>query len=96
MALNVLVRPLLRRHVLSEHSVRLIYDRVVNSDPLWERLAVDGIELICPHRKVGKPPLQDVRLQLLKKKSGRRRAGRNQLRTSDSSPDFMWAGESSS
>ena len=30
--------------------VRLIYDRAADSDPLRERLAKHGIELICPHR----------------------------------------------
>ncbi len=30
---------------------RLIYDRAADSDPLRERLARRGIELICPHRK---------------------------------------------
>jgi transposase len=30
---------------------RLIYDRAADSDPLRARLAENGIELICPHRK---------------------------------------------
>jgi transposase len=30
---------------------RLIYDRAADSDPLRSRLAENGIELICPHRK---------------------------------------------
>jgi transposase len=57
-----LIEPLLDRHVLGEHSIRLIYDRAADSDPLRERLATDGIELICPHRKGRKrPPTQDGR-----------------------------------
>jgi transposase len=30
---------------------RLIYDRAADSDPLRERLAARGVELICPHRR---------------------------------------------
>ena len=30
---------------------RLIYDRAGDSDPLRDRLAERGIELICPHRR---------------------------------------------
>ena len=30
---------------------RLIYDRAADSDPLRDRLAKRGIDLICPHRK---------------------------------------------
>jgi len=57
-----LIEPLLDRHVLGEHSIRLVYDRAADSDPLRERLAADGIELICPHRKSRKrPPIQDGR-----------------------------------
>jgi len=42
--------------------VRLIYDRAADSDPLRERLARRGIELICPHRiNRIKPPTQDGR-----------------------------------
>ena len=41
---------------------RLIYDRAADSDPLRERLAERGIDLICPHRENRtKPPLQDRR-----------------------------------
>lgn len=29
----------------------MIYDRAADSDPLRARLAENGIELICPHRK---------------------------------------------
>jgi transposase len=42
--------------------VRLIYDKACDSDPLRQRLAKRGIDLICPHRKNRrKPPLQDGR-----------------------------------
>jgi transposase len=41
---------------------RLIYDRAADSDPLRQRLAARGIELICPHRQNRrKPRLQDGR-----------------------------------
>ena len=35
---------------------RLIYDRAADSDPLRDRLAKRGIDLICPHRKNRKKP----------------------------------------
>jgi len=42
--------------------VRLIYDRAADSDPLRQRLAKRGIELICPHRSNRvKPATQDGR-----------------------------------
>jgi transposase len=57
-----LIEPLLDRHILGEHSIRLVYDRAADSDSLRERLAAEGIELICPHRKNRKrPPIQDGR-----------------------------------
>jgi hypothetical protein len=41
---------------------RLIYDKACEADPLRQRLARRGIELICPHRKNRtRPPLQDGR-----------------------------------
>jgi transposase len=41
---------------------RVIDDRACDSDPLRQRLAKRGIELICPHRRTRvKPPLQDGR-----------------------------------
>ena len=41
---------------------RLIYDRAADSDPLRNRLAERGVELICPHRVNRiKPKLQDGR-----------------------------------
>jgi len=41
---------------------RLLYDGAADSDPLRERLAVRGVELICRHRRNRvKPPTQDGR-----------------------------------
>lgn len=41
---------------------RLLYDGAADSDPLRERLAECGVELICPHRRNRvKPPTQDGR-----------------------------------
>lgn len=41
---------------------RLLYDGAADSDPLRERLAARGVDLICPHRKNRvKPPTQDGR-----------------------------------
>ena len=41
---------------------RLLYDGAADSDPLRERLAERGIDLICPHRKNRtKPATQDGR-----------------------------------
>ncbi len=41
---------------------RVIYDQACDSDPLRQRLAQRGIELMCPHRRHRvKPPLQDGR-----------------------------------
>ncbi|QDT70029.1 Transposase DDE domain protein [Planctomycetes bacterium MalM25] len=41
---------------------RLIYDKAADSDPLRERLAERGVELICPHRKNRvRKPTQDGR-----------------------------------
>jgi transposase len=57
-----LIEPLLDRHVLGEHSMRLLYDRAADCDALRNRLAADGIELICPHRKSRqRPRIQDGR-----------------------------------
>ena len=57
-----LIEPLLDRHVLGQHSIRLVDNRAADSDPLRERLAADGIELICLHRRSRKrPPIQDGR-----------------------------------
>ena len=46
-----LIEPLIDQAVTSHVPSRLIYDRAADSDPLRERLAERGIELICPHRK---------------------------------------------
>ena len=46
-----LIEPLLDNHILDQHAPRLIYDRAADSDPLRDRLAQDGIQLISPHRK---------------------------------------------
>ena len=46
-----LIEPLLEASVLPRKPRRLIYDLAADSDPLRERLAHRGIELICPHRK---------------------------------------------
>lgn len=41
---------------------RLLYDGAADSDPLRERLAEQGVDLICPHRRNRvKPPTQDGR-----------------------------------
>jgi len=39
-----------------KNPTRLIYDKAADSDPLRDRLAKRGIELICPHRKNRKKP----------------------------------------
>ena len=42
---------------------RLIGDRAYDSDPLDQRLAAQGIEMIAPHRSNrSKPPTQDARV----------------------------------
>jgi transposase len=57
-----LIEPLLEQRVLPKKPRRLIYDPAGDSDPLRERLARRGIELVCPHRKNRKkPPTQDGR-----------------------------------
>jgi transposase len=57
-----LIEPLLDRRILRRRPKRLIYDRAADSDPLRERLAHRGIELICPHRRGRKrPKTQDGR-----------------------------------
>jgi transposase len=45
-----------------KNPTRLIYDKAADSDPLRDRLAKRGIELICPHRvNRTKPKRQDGR-----------------------------------
>ena len=57
-----LIESLLVRRRLRRRPKRLIYDRAADSDPLRQRLARRGIDLICPHRKSRRrPPLQDGR-----------------------------------
>jgi len=57
-----LIESLLKHRRLRRPPQRLIYDRAADSDPLRQRLARCGIDLICPHRKNRRrPPLQDGR-----------------------------------
>ena len=57
-----LIEPLLDQAVIPQVPNRLIYDRAADSDPLRERLADRGIELICPHRRGRiRPTTQDGR-----------------------------------
>ena len=57
-----LIEPLLQNRILRRRPERLIYDAAADSDPLRERLARRGIELICPHRRNrSKPATQDGR-----------------------------------
>ena len=59
---STLIEPLLASRQLRRRPERLIYDMAADSDPLRERLAKRGIELICPHRRNRKkPPTQDGR-----------------------------------
>lgn len=46
-----LIESLLEQRVLPRSPERLIYDKAADSDPLRERLAQQGIDLIAPHRK---------------------------------------------
>lgn len=57
-----LIEPLLDQAMAPHVPERLIYDRAADSDPLRERLASRGVELICPHRRGRKrPATQDGR-----------------------------------
>jgi transposase len=57
-----LVEPTLAACALDERPERLIGDKAYDSDPLDERLAGQGIELIAPHRaNRKKPKTQDGR-----------------------------------
>ena len=57
-----LVESLLEQRVIKRTPRRLIYDKAADCDPLRERLARQGIELVCPHRKKRKrKPTQDGR-----------------------------------
>lgn len=46
-----LIEPLLDSAMTTYVPSKLIYDKAADSDPLRERLAERGVELICPHRK---------------------------------------------
>jgi transposase len=57
-----LIEPLIDEAVTPYVPPRLIYDRAADSDPLRQRLASRGIELICPHRRGRvRHPTQDGR-----------------------------------
>jgi len=57
-----LIEPLIDEAVTAHVPQRLIYDRAADSDPLRERLAKRGIELVCPHRRGRvRPATQDGR-----------------------------------
>ena len=46
----------------AEKNHHLVYDRASDSDPLRDRIAKRGIEMICPHRgNRVKPPRQNLR-----------------------------------
>ena len=51
-----LVEPTLAARFLPEPPGRLIGDKAYDSDPLDEQLAVQGIQLIAPHRQNRKKP----------------------------------------
>lgn len=46
-----LIEPLLDSAMTAYVPSKLIYDKAADSDPLRDRLAERGVELICPHRK---------------------------------------------
>ena len=57
-----LIELLLDQAVTGQAPERLIYERAADSDPLRQRLATRGIELICPHRSGRvQPATQDGR-----------------------------------
>ena len=57
-----LIEPLIDAAVTPYVPGRLVYDRAADSDPLRQRLASRGIELICPHRRGRvRPATQDGR-----------------------------------
>ncbi len=56
------IEPLIEHRVTRRKPKRLIYDLAADSDPLRDRLKLQRVELICPHRKNRKrPPTQDGR-----------------------------------
>jgi transposase len=57
-----LIEPLLASRLLRRRVKRLIYDLAADSDPLRDRLAKCGTDLICPHRdNRSRPQRQDRR-----------------------------------
>lgn len=57
-----LIENLIDNRVCDNKPRRMLYDKAADSDELRERLAVQRIDLICPHRKNRKrKPLQDRR-----------------------------------
>lgn len=56
------VEPLIDNRVTRRKPKRLLYDPAADSDPLREKLKLQKIELICPHRKNRtRPATQDAR-----------------------------------
>ena len=47
---SLLIEPLLDSRILRRRPQRLIYDKAADNDPLRERLARRGVDLIAPHR----------------------------------------------
>jgi hypothetical protein len=55
-----LVEPVLERHFVDDFPERLIGDKAYDSDPLGQRLAEQGVQMIAPHRRNGvRPKTQD-------------------------------------
>ena len=46
-----LIEPLIDAAMTNSVPPRLVYDRAADSDPLRQRLAERGVEMVCPHRK---------------------------------------------
>lgn len=46
-----LIEDLIEKRVCDKKPKRVMYDKAADSDALRERLAVQQIDLICPHRK---------------------------------------------
>lgn len=59
---STLIETLLESRILRRRPERLIYDKAADCDPLRERLARRGVDLIAPHRRNRTaPPTQDGR-----------------------------------
>lgn len=57
-----MIETLLESRILRRRPERLIYDKAADCDPLRERLARRGVDLIAPHRRNRTaPPTQDGR-----------------------------------